>query len=669
MPATKSIFKVNLYSWFATICAVSIAFSGFFIYQKIQEYHGRIRIFEGNNQQYREDILAMQVESVMKYLSWRSSVLKDGPVSGSQKNLVVNEIRNIKFGPSSDGNVFVMSSNGTVLAHPAGKLLEGRKYASGRNPAILKSIIHASKRRGGGFTSYEELSADTGALDKKIIYSSYFQPWDLVVCAELDPFAVRRVFVENKTNLKIALICETGFIIFMCLVVTVLAIGFSYSVSKVLKKEVDLITSYLEDSVNGSPCMDMSLFRFTELKFIAINAVKMIAKIKYLVARIKEMAINSERSSRAKSCYLANMSHEIRNPLNGILGMAELLKDTNLDKEQKEYLLAIFASCHSLVSLVNSIRDFSAGETGNIEIVKQPFNLKNLLTKVVDYEEPDAVNKNIKLSFNISDEAPEWVEGDSGKIFQALTTLVENALVFIESGSISISLSCNQRDDERAELLFSVTDTGPGISEDKQDLIFDFAHHDISVSSEFASVSLGLAVCKELVEAMGGKIRISSEDGKGATFSFTIPVLIAKGALAEENVADIFVETLRRDIKVLLVEDDPINQKVGISFLKRAGCESVDIAFNGLQGVDKFRSGNYDIIFMDCEMPKKDGYVATSEIRNLEKGEKRIPIIALTANALQADKEKCLKAGMDDHLSKPVSSEAIAAILAKYFSV
>ena len=670
MSATKSIFKVNLYSWLATICAVSVAFSCFFIYQKLQEYRGRIKIFENNNQQYREDILSIQTAAAMKYIAWREAASKNSANPPGRKNTVLNELRNIKFGSSLDGNIFVMSSDGTVLLHPAGKLLEDRKYFSGRSPDILKNIILASKRRGGGFTSYDELSSASGTVEKRTVYSLYFKPWDLVVCAELDPFAVRRAFSENKTKLKIALICETGFIIVMCMVVTFLAIMLSYSVSNALRKEVDLITGYLQDSVNGSPCMDMALFNFTELKFIAVSAVKMVTKIKYLIARIKEMAIKSERSSRAKSCYLANMSHEIRNPLNGILGMAELLKDTTLDKNQREYLLAVFASCHSLVSLVNSIRDFSASETGRIEVVTDSFNLKTLMAKVIDYETAEAANKNIKLSCNISDDVPEKVDGDSGKIFQVLTTLVENALVFIESGSVSVSLSSASCSEEKTELLFSVVDTGPGIAQDKLEYIFDFTHQDISSSHQFSSVSLGLAVCKELLDAMGGRINVSSEDGKGSTFSFNVPVSISKArSVPEAAGSELSAVSIRRNIKVLLVEDDPVNQKVEFNFLKRAGCESIDLAFNGVQAIDKFKAGSYDIIFMDCEMPKLDGYSATSQIRGLETEGKRIPIIALTANALQADREKCLKAGMDDHLSKPVTTEAIAIILVKYFSV
>lgn len=668
MAETKSIFKVNLFSWLATICAVSIAFTAFFIYQKTQEYQNRIRLYERSNQQYREEVLTLEASAAVKYLQYRTDSLKSAKISKEEKKALLSELRNIKFGPTPDGNIFVLAPDGTVLVHPAGELLENRKYFSGRNLALLKNILMASKRHGGGFSNYEELASENESVQKKRIYSVYFAPLDVIVCSEIDPVALRKAYGENRAKLKIALVCETSFILLMCLVVTGLAIVFSFSVSNALKREVDLITDYLQDSVNGSPCMDMALFRFTELKFIGFSAVKMVAKIKYLIARIKEMAIKSERSSRAKSCYLANMSHEIRNPLNGILGMAELLKDTKLDNTQREYLLAIFASCHSLVSLVNSIRDFSASETGKIDVVNESFSTDGLISKLMEYEKAEAVNKDIKLLSTVSGDVPKQVCGDSGKIFQVLSTLIENALVFIEAGSVSVSLNCAKGEDDKAELLFSVVDTGPGIAADKLEYIFDFAHQDISSSHKFSSVSLGLAVCKEIVEAMGGKINVASEDGKGSTFSFNVPVSTAAAKSAAVTAVPVAAVAAASDLKVLLVEDDPVNQKVELNFLKRAGCESIDLAFNGAQAVEKFQAGPYDIIFMDCEMPKLDGYSATSQIRELEKDAKRIPIIiALTANALQADREKCLKAGMDDHLSKPVTTEAITAILAKFF--
>lgn len=668
MPETKSIFKVNLYSWLATICAVSIAFTSFFIYQKVQEYKGRIKLFERNNQQYREDVLEMQGATALKFLQYRVSQFKNAKISPEQRTAILDELRNIKFGPSQEGNIFVLAQDGTVLVHPAGKLLEGRKYLSGRNQPLLNCIIMASKRPKGGFVSYEELSAETGAMENRRIYSVDCPALHVTVCAELDVSAVRRAYSENKTKLKISLVCETAFILLMGLVVTCLAIFFSVSVSHALKKEVDLITNYLQDSVNDSPCMDMALFKFTELRFIGYSAVKMVTKIKYLIARIKEMAIKSERSSRAKSCYLANMSHEIRNPLNGILGMAELLKDTKLDSSQREYLLAIFASCHSLVSLVNSIRDFAASETGKIEVINEPFRTEELVSNLMEYERAEAVNKDIKLLSTISEDVPKHVAGDAGKIFQVLSTLVENALVFIESGSVSVSLNCAKHEAGKMELLFSVIDTGPGIAADKLEYIFDFAHQDISSSHKFSSVSLGLAVCKEIVETMGGKINVASEDGKGSTFSFNVPVAEATTVPVSESLASaVPAAPAARNLKVLLVEDDPVNQKVEINFLKRSGCESIDLAFNGMQAIEKFNAASYDIIFMDCEMPKLDGYSATSKIRESEKDGKRVPIIALTANALQADRERCLKAGMDDHLSKPVTTEAITAILVKFF--
>jgi CheY-like chemotaxis protein len=371
------------------------------------------------------------------------------------------------------------------------------------------------------------------------------------------------------------------------------------------------------------------------------------------------------------------MSHEIRNPLNGIMGMAELLKDTNLSETQKEHVISITASCHSLEALVNGIRDFSATETGHLELKVKNFKLRELISKSIEYALPKASGKNVELKSAVDEDVPDFLSGDPQKVMQVLTTLIENAVFFMNNGFVELNVKSGECENKKVELLFEVSDNGPGIDSDKLDFIFDFSHEEIATSREFSSISLGFSVCKSIVEALGGSIKVESEESKGSTFSFSVPFEIAQEEPEKEK--PVFDEKKKtseeaakpsRKIKALLAEDDPVNQKVECAFLKKAGCDEVEIASDGEKVIEMFKESSYDIIFMDCEMPKKNGFMATGEIRKIEeeRGAERTPIIAMTANALPADIQKSLDAGMDDHAAKPITIEDLAEIVRKHTS-
>ncbi|OGV50684.1 MAG: hypothetical protein A2X49_14065 [Lentisphaerae bacterium GWF2_52_8] len=676
----KSITKANLLSWITTILLISAVFTAFFIYQKLNDFDRNIETLQKSYTSYKQEILANEVNNVIRYLNYQYLHAKEAGTEASPgtKKAAIEALREIKFGRQSKGNIFIIDRTGTILLHPDPNLI-GKSFAevstSTGSPSLNK-LIDAARIPNGGYAQYELIKTPAGAPVPILSFVQAFPRWEWMVCSELSKGDIIRATAANEARLRINLAMEIAFICLLAAIVTLVAVIFSFMFSQMVKKELDILIAFFRDSAVGNSDMKEEDLQFSEFKFIGVSAIAMVNKIKLLVEKVKQLAIKAEISSQAKSCFLANMSHEIRMPLNGVMGMSQMLLDTKLDATQKDYVDSLRISGQALVNLVDGIRDFSASETGEVEINRKPFELSKLFSEVKDLMSKRAADKNLSLEFKpLPEGLPAWMLGDSGRIRQVLNALVNNGIIFTKEGSVTVDLEAKERNGDKFTLQFRVVDTGLGISKEKQDFIFDFTYHDIATSRKFGAVSLGLAVCKSLVESMGGKIGMSSEKWQGSTFFFTVTLEAAQApvsiAVPDASSAVSSEKKIARSIKTLLVEDDIVNQRVAVNFLSRAGAASVDVAANGVDAVKKFKSGSYDIIFMDCEMPEMDGYAATREIRKLELAGKggHTPIIAMTANALQGDKELCLSAGMDDHTPKPVTPETLRELLGKHLGV